>query len=95
MNTSIITINPDTKEITTHSTNDKEATEIYDKILLSPGGVPRIIPKVADQHENIFYLLGRVWVDKVKNRMASAKKDSTGSAWYIGIDVAITYASTS
>ncbi|SPT61126.1 NADH peroxidase [Aerococcus viridans] len=92
MNTSVIAINPDTKEITTRTTDGVEATESYDKLLLSPGGVPGKIPNVDDQHENIFYLRGRNWADKVKNRMASAKKAVVVGAGYIGIEVAVAYA---
>ena len=92
MNTSVIAINPDTKEITTSTTDGVEATESYDKLLLSPGGVPGKIPNVDDQHENIFYLRGRNWADKVKNRMSSAKKAVVVGAGYIGIEAAIAYA---
>ncbi|KAF3301774.1 NADH peroxidase [Aerococcus sp. 150760007-1] len=92
MNTSVIAINPDTKEITTRTTDGVEATESYDKLLLSPGGVPGKIPNVDDQHENIFYLRGRNWADKVKNRMSSAKKAVVVGAGYIGIEAAIAYA---
>ncbi|HAA5576012.1 TPA_asm: oxidoreductase [Listeria monocytogenes] len=92
MNTSVIAINPETKEITTRTTDGVEATESYDKLLLSPGGVPGIIPNVDDQHENIFYLRGRNWADKVKNRMSSAKKAVVVGAGYIGIEAAIAYA---
>ncbi|EIT9468456.1 FAD-dependent oxidoreductase, partial [Listeria innocua] len=45
-----------------------------------------------DQHENIFYLRGRNWADKVKNRMSSAKKAVVVGAGYIGIEAAIAYA---
>lgn len=92
MNTSVIAINPETKEITTRTTDGVEATESYDKLLLSPGGVPGTIPNVDDQHENIFYLRGRNWADKVKNRMSSAKKAVVVGAGYIGIEAAIAYA---
>ncbi|EAE0946984.1 oxidoreductase [Listeria monocytogenes] len=92
MNTSVIAINPETKEITTRTTDGVEATESYDKLLLSPGGVTGTIPNVDDQHENIFYLRGRNWADKVKNRMSSAKKAVVVGAGYIGIEAAIAYA---
>lgn len=92
MNTSVIAINPETKEITTRTTDGVEATESYDKLLLSPGGAPGTIPNVDDQHENIFYLRGRNWADKVKNRMSSAKKAVVVGAGYIGIEAAIAYA---
>lgn len=92
MNTSVIAINPGTKEITTRNSNGEEARESYDKLLLSPGGVPATIPNVDDQHENIFYLRGRNWADKVKKRMSEAKSAVIVGAGYIGIEVATAYA---
>lgn len=92
LNTSVIAIDAEAKEVTTRNANGEESKESYDKLLLSPGGVPATIPNVDDQHENIFYLRGRNWADKVKNRMTDAKKAVVVGAGYIGIEVAVAYA---
>lgn len=92
LNTSVVGIDPEAKEVTTRTADGQESKESYDKLLLSPGGKPGTIPGVDDQHENIFYLRGRDWADKVKNRMTEAKKAIVVGAGYIGIEAAVAYA---
>lgn len=78
----------DSKEKTvTVRTPEGESTASYDKLILTPGAKPFELPVEGTDLENVFYLRGREWADKVKTRMASAKKAVVVGAGYIGVEV--------
>lgn len=91
MNSDVVSVNPEAKTITV-KTADGESEESYDKLFLSPGAVPIEIPIPGTDLDNLYYLRGRNWADKVKERMSSAKKAVVVGSGYIGIEVAEAYA---
>lgn len=91
MNSDVVAVNPAEKTITV-KTDSGETVESYDKLFLSPGAVPVEIPVPGLDLENVFYLRGRDWAGKVKDRMNSAKKAIVVGGGYIGIEVAEAFA---
>lgn len=87
MNSDVIALDPAEKTITV-KTADGESVESYDKLFLSPGAVPIQIPCPGHDLENVYYVRGRNWADKIKTRMGSAKKAVVVGSGYIGIEVA-------
>lgn len=87
MNSDVIAVNPAKKTITV-KTESGETEEAYDKLFLSPGAVPVQIPCPGHDLDNVFYLRGRKWAQKVKERMQTAKKAVVVGSGYIGIEVA-------
>lgn len=91
MNSDITAVNPDARTITV-KTDNGEVEERYDKLFLSPGAVPIQIPCPGSELDNVYYLRGRDWAEKVKIRMSSAKKAVVVGSGYIGIEVAEAFA---
>lgn len=91
MNSDVVGIDPKAKTITV-KTADGETEESYDKLILSPGATPIKIPIPGIDLENVYYLRGREWAGKVKERMQTAKKAVVVGGGYIGIEVAEAYA---
>lgn len=91
MESDVIGVDPQAKTITVR-TAEGESTEAYDKLFLSPGAVPVQIPIPGIDAEHVYYLRGREWAAKVKERMASSKKTIVVGGGYIGIEVAEAYA---
>ena len=87
VNSEIVNINPDNKTVTV-KTADKEYEESYDKLFISPGGTPFELQVEGNDLDHVYYLRGRDWADKVKERMNSAKKAVVVGGGYIGIEVA-------
>lgn len=91
MNSDIVGISPKTKTITV-KTSAGETEESYDKLILSPGAIPIKIPIPGIDLENVYYVRGREWAGKVKERMQTAKKAVVVGGGYIGIEVAEAFA---
>ncbi|MCI5775217.1 MAG: FAD-dependent oxidoreductase [Aerococcus sp.] len=69
-----------------------EHEDSYDKLLLFPGAVPFQLPIPGTDLDHVYYLRGREWAGKVKDRMADAKKVVVIGGGYIGIEAAEAYA---
>lgn len=65
----------------------------YDKLFLSPGGKP-VTPPVEgiEDTSHVYFMRGREWADKIKERMSSAKKAVVVGGGYIGIEAAEAFA---
>lgn len=76
------------KKITVNENN--QTIEVsYDKLFLSPGGEPVKPPiKGIDNVNHVYFMRGREWADKIKKRMATAKKVLVVGGGYIGIEAA-------
>lgn len=71
---------------------DGEREDTYDKLLLFPGAIPFQLPIPGTDLDHVYYLRGREWAGKVKDRMADAKKVVVIGGGYIGIEAAEAYA---
>lgn len=91
MNSDVIGIDPAGKKITVKTENE-ETEESYDKLIITPGAVPIELPIPGADCENIFYVRGRDWAGKIKERMKKAKKAVVVGGGYIGIEVAEAFA---
>lgn len=87
VNSAITNIDPKEKTVTVEA-NGETHEESYDKLFLSPGGVPVELPIEGRDLDNVYYVRGREWAEKVKNRMKDAKQAVVVGAGYIGIEVA-------
>lgn len=87
----IIGFDEEKQTVTVKSGND-ESEQAYDKLFLSPGAVPIEIPIPGADLENLYYLRGRDWADKVNERMKDAKKAVVVGGGYIGIEAAEAFA---
>ncbi|UPQ86098.1 FAD-dependent oxidoreductase [Ignavigranum ruoffiae] len=87
MNSDVVAVDPAKKTITV-KTEQGEETESYDKLFLSPGAVPVEIPVPGLDAEGVYYMRGRDWAGKIKERMNTAKKAVVVGGGYIGIEVA-------
>ena len=87
MNSDVVGIDPANKTITV-KTAEGEETASYDKLFLSPGAVPVVIPVPGLDAEGVYYMRGRDWAGKIKERMNTAKKAVVVGGGYIGIEVA-------
>ncbi|GEK89160.1 NADPH-dependent 2,4-dienoyl-CoA reductase, sulfur reductase [Alkalibacterium putridalgicola] len=91
MNSDVVGIDAANKTITVKS-EDGESEESYDKLFLSPGAKPLELPVPGTDLENAFYVRGRNWAEKIKDRMAESKKAVVVGAGYIGIEVVEAFA---
>lgn len=91
MNSDVTGIDPAGKKITVKTENE-ETEESYDKLIITPGAVPIELPIPGADRENVFYVRGRDWAGKIKERMKKAKKAVVVGGGYIGIEVAEAFA---
>ncbi|MDK6520111.1 FAD-dependent oxidoreductase [Aerococcus urinae] len=91
VNTEVVSFDGDAKTVTV-KTPEGERTDDYDKLILSPGAIPTPLPVDGVDAENVFYLRGRDWAQKVHDRMKDAKKVVVVGGGYIGIEAAEAYA---
>ncbi|MHD0396693.1 FAD-dependent oxidoreductase [Staphylococcus simulans] len=80
----------DAKNKTVTVEKDGHQSEVsYDKLFLSPGGVPNEPPidGIHDYH-NVLFMRGEEWAGKIKERMQNAKKAIVVGGGYIGIEAA-------
>lgn len=84
----VVDLDSDNKTVTVDH-NGEQYTESYDKLFLSPGGVPNVPPvEGLDEYNNIFFMRGRDWAGKIKDRLSEAKKVVVVGGGYIGIEAA-------
>ena len=69
----VIAIDADAKQVTVRTTGNKEYTECYDKLLLSPGASPVIPPLKGIDSEGIFTLRNVDDTDRIKAYMTKHK----------------------
>lgn len=91
----ITAIDPDkhTVQVVNHR-DDSKREETYDKLILSPGAVPAVLPIEGSDLENVYAMRGRDWAIKLKQKTVDpAVKDVVvvGSG-YIGIEAAEAFA---
>lgn len=91
-NSTVTDLDADKKVITVEQ-NGQSNEVSYDKLFLSPGGKP-VTPPVEgiDKYNNVFFMRGREWADKIKQRMPQAKKAVVVGGGYIGIEAAEAFA---
>lgn len=80
----------DTKNKTVTVEKDGNQSEVsYDKLFLSPGGVPNEPPiDGINDYNNVLFMRGEEWAGKIKERMQNAKKAIVVGGGYIGIEAA-------
>ena len=69
----VIAIDADAKQVTVRTTGNKEYTECYDKLLLSPGASPVVPPLKGIDSEGIFTLRNVDDTDRIKAYMTKHK----------------------
>ncbi len=90
VNSDVIGLDPENKTITV-KTRDGESEQSYDKLFLSPGGLPAEIDVPGTDLENVLYMRGRDWAYEVKEHMSTSKKAVVIGAGYIGVEAAEAY----
>lgn len=88
----IVAVDPDKKEVTVEKEDGSTYQESYDKLILSPGGLPGKPPVEGVDSDNIFFFRGRGWTDLVRKRKDVAKNAVIVGGGFIGIQVAEAYA---
>lgn len=83
----VIGLNPENNEIIV-KTKQGEETVSYDKLFLSPGAKPAELPVKGHDLDEIYFMRGREWAGKIKERMETAKKVVVVGAGYIGFEAA-------
>ncbi|MCZ0717356.1 FAD-dependent oxidoreductase [Aerococcus sp. YH-aer221] len=91
VNADVVALDPEAKEITVE-TADGQEKQSYDKLFLSPGAVPAPLPVPGTDLEEVYYMRGPVWAEKIKTRMQTAKKVVVVGAGYIGFEAAESFA---
>lgn len=91
VNSDVIGLDPEAKEITV-KTPEGEKTQGYDKLFLSPGASPANLNVPGTDLDHVYFMRGREWAGKVKDRMQTAKKVVVIGAGYIGFEAAESYA---
>ncbi|MGI2315035.1 FAD-dependent oxidoreductase [Staphylococcus saprophyticus] len=88
----VVDLNVENKVITVNK-NGQTNEFSYDKLFLSPGGKPVTPPVEGIEDTNhVYFMRGREWADKIKERMSSAKKAVVVGGGYIGIEAAEAFA---
>lgn len=74
--------------------NQSERTETYDKLILSPGAIPAVLPVEGNDLQNIYNMRGRDWAIKLKARTVDPDVHNVVviGAGYIGIEAAEVFA---
>ncbi|WP_027121890.1 FAD-dependent oxidoreductase [[Mycoplasma] imitans] len=93
--TQITKINPDEHTIEVLDlVSNKSRVESYDKLIISPGSVPRKLNVPGQDLENVYYMRGRAWAKKIRGKIEDPKVKNVvvvGSG-YIGIEAAQAFA---
>lgn len=86
----VIAIHPEKKQVTVRSADGKEYTEIYDKLLLSPGASPVVPPLPGIQSEGIFTLRNVDDTDRIKAYMTAhqVRRTVIVGGGFIGLEMA-------
>lgn len=87
VNSDVVALDPNAQEITVETPNGKE-TQTYDKLFLSPGALPADLPVEGTDLDQVYFMRGREWAGKIKERMETAKKVVVIGAGYIGFEAA-------
>ena len=86
----VIAIHPEKKQVTVRSSEGKEYTENYDKLLLSPGASPVVPPLPGIQSEGIFTLRNVDDTDRIKAYMTAhqVRRTVIVGGGFIGLEMA-------
>src|SRR5699024_5878473 len=91
----ITAIDPDkhTVQVVNHR-DDSKREETYDKLILSPGAVPAVLPIEGSDLENVYAMRGRDWAIKLKQKTVDpvVKDVVVVGSGYIGIEAAEAFA---
>ncbi|MDQ7112745.1 FAD-dependent oxidoreductase [Staphylococcus simulans] len=89
VNTTVTDLDTENKTVTVQDKDNNESKVDYDKLFLSPGGVPNAPPiDGINDYNNVLFMRGADWAGKIKERMKSAKKAIVVGGGYIGIEAA-------
>lgn len=68
--------------------------ESYDKLIISPGAVPRTLNVPGEDLDNVFYMRGRAWAKKIRAKIedANVKNVVVIGSGYIGLEAAQSFA---
>ncbi|MDC4163652.1 FAD-dependent oxidoreductase [Mycoplasma sp. T363T] len=91
----ITKINPDAHTVEVLDlVSNQTRTESYDKLIISPGSVPRKLNVPGEELENVYYMRGRAWAKKIRAKIddASVKNVVVIGSGYIGIEAAQSFA---
>ncbi|QZX48829.1 FAD-dependent oxidoreductase [Mycoplasma sp. E35C] len=91
----ITKINPDAHTIEVLDlSNNQIKTESYDKLIISPGSVPRTLNVPGEELENVYYMRGRAWAKKIRAKIddPAVKNVVVIGSGYIGIEAAQSFA---
>ncbi|AMB99086.1 hypothetical protein AWM75_03305 [Aerococcus urinaehominis] len=91
INSDVTSFDADNKTVTVE-TADGSHQESYDKLIISPGGSASQLNIPGKDLDNVYFLRGREWAGKVKERMSEAKKAVVIGAGYIGIEAVEAFA---
>ncbi|MCI1858279.1 MAG: FAD-dependent oxidoreductase [Sporolactobacillus sp.] len=90
----VIGLNPEAKTIRAVNLDNRQTTDVaYDKLILTPGAVPRRLPFKGNDLDNIYFLRGREWALKNKAKIDDPHVSQVvviGSG-YIGIELTEAY----
>ena len=88
-NHEVTAVHPDKKTVTVKDlTNDSEEEVSYDKLILSSGVTPKVLPVPGSDLKNIYLMRGRDWASKLKAATTdpAIKNVAIIGAGYIGTE---------
>ncbi|MDN6013018.1 MAG: FAD-dependent oxidoreductase [Lactococcus sp.] len=91
----VVSFDADKKEVTVKNlVTDETFTDTYDKLILSSGVTPAALSVPGADKENVFFMRGRAWALKIKEKMqdASVKDVVVIGSGYIGVEAAEVFA---
>lgn len=91
----VLTFDADKKEITVKNlATDEVFTDTYDKLILSSGVTPAALPVPGADKANVFFMRGRAWALKIKEKMTdpTVKNVVVIGSGYIGVEAAEVFA---
>lgn len=94
-NHKVTAIHPDKKTVTVKDlTNNSEEEVAYDKLILSCGVTPKVLPVPGNNLKNIYLMRGRDWASKLKAAVndSNIKNVAIVGAGYIGTEASEVFA---
>ncbi|MCT3615011.1 NAD(P)/FAD-dependent oxidoreductase, partial [Lactobacillus acidophilus] len=94
-NHEVTAVHPDKKTVTVKDlTNDSEEEVSYDKLILSSGVTPKVLPVPGSDLKNIYLMRGRDWASKLKAATTdpAIKNVAIIGAGYIGTEASEVFA---
>ncbi|GFH43451.1 NAD(FAD)-dependent dehydrogenase [Lactococcus hodotermopsidis] len=91
----VLTFDATKKEVTVKNlATDDVFVDTYDKLILSSGVTPAALPVVGTELENVFFMRGRAWALKIKEKLENkdVKNVVVIGSGYIGVEAAEVFA---